>query len=78
MVFLYSIGIRVTFTRMELKENFYHGMLFGFLAFNGSWVFSSNREAGEEYEDILEEVDDEEEQVGIVIEVKYARDGKLD
>lgn len=73
-----TISIRDTFARKELKENFYHGMLLGLLAFKGNWVVSSNREAGEGYADILVEVDDDEEPMGIVIEVKYARDGNLD
>ena len=54
-------------------------MLFrSLLAFKGSWVVTSNREAGEGYADILVEIDDDEEPVGIVIEVKYARDGNMD
>lgn len=53
-------------------------MLLGLLAFKGSWAVSSNREAGEGYADILVEIDDDEEPMGIVIEVKYARDGNLD
>ena len=73
-----TISIRDTFARKELKENFYHGMLLGLLAFKGSWVVSSNREAGEGYADILVEIDDDNETIGIVIEVKYARDGNLD
>lgn len=73
-----TISIRDTFARKELKENFYHGMLLGLLAFKGSWVVTSNREAGEGYADILVEIDDDEEPVGIVIEVKYARDGNMD
>lgn len=40
-----TISIRNTFAKKELKENFYHGMLLGLLAFKGSWVVSSNREA---------------------------------
>ena len=72
-----TISIRDTFARRELKENFYHGMLLGLLAFKGSWVVSSNREAGEGYADILVEIDDDEP-MGLVIEVKYARDGNLD
>ncbi len=35
-------------------------------------------ENGERYADILVEIDDDEEPMGIVIEVKYARDGNLD
>lgn len=72
-----TISIRDTFAKKELKENFYHGMLLGLLAFKGSWVVSSNREAGEGYADILVEIDDDEP-MGIVIEVKYARDGDMD
>lgn len=72
-----TISIRDTFARKELKENFYHGMLLGLLAFKGSWAVSSNREAKEGYADILVEIADDEP-MGIVIEVKYARDGNLD
>lgn len=72
-----TISIRDTFARKELKENFYHGMLLGLLAFKGNWTVSSNTEAGEGYADILVEIDDDEP-AGIVIEVKYARDGRLD
>lgn len=73
-----TVSIRDTFARKELKENFYHGMILGLLAFKGSWGVSSNREAGEGYSDILVEIDDDEKPMGIVIEVKYARDGNLD
>lgn len=73
-----TISIRDTFARKELKENFYHGMLLGLLAFKGSWAVFSNREAGEGYADIIVEIDDDDEPMGIVIEVKYARDGNLD
>ena len=73
-----TISIRDTFVRKELKENFYHGMLLGLLAFKGNWAVSSNREAGEGYADIIVEIDDDDEPMGIVIEVKYARDGNLD
>lgn len=73
-----TISIRDTFARKELKENFYHGMLLRLLAFKGSWAVFSNREAGEGYADIIVEIDDDDEPMGIVIEVKYARDGNLD
>ena len=72
-----TISIRDTFARRERKENFYHGMLLGLFAFKGNWAIVSNREAGEGYADILVEIDGEERK-GIVIEVKYARDGNLD
>lgn len=75
-----TISIRDTFVRKELKENFYHGMLLGLLALKGSWIVSSNQEAGEGYADILVEIDDaaDAEPMGMVIEVTYARDGDLD
>jgi hypothetical protein len=73
-----TISIRDTFARKELKENFYHGMLLGLLAFKENWVVSSNKEAGEGYADILVEINDDDDPMGIVIEVKYARDGNLD
>ena len=52
-------------------------MLLGLLAFKGDWNVSSNQEAGVGYADILVEIDGETP-TGIVIEVKYARDGNLD
>lgn len=73
-----TISIRDTFARRALKENFYHGMLLGLLAFKGSWTVFSNKEAGEGYADILVEMDDDDEPVGMIIEVKYAHDGSLD
>lgn len=72
-----TISIRDTFAKNELKENFYHGMLLGPMAFKGNWVVVSNREAGEGVADLLVEIDDDEP-MGIVIEVKYARDGNLE
>lgn len=72
-----TISIRDTFAKKEMKENFYHGMLLGLLGFKAGWAVISNREAGEGYADILVEIDDDEP-MGIVIEVKYARDGSLD
>ena len=53
-------------------------MLLGLLAFKENWVVSSNREAGEGYADILVEIEDVAEPVGIVMEVKYAQDGNLE
>ena len=75
-----TISIRDTFVRKELKENVYHGMLLGLPALKGSWIVSSNQEAGEGYADILVEIDDaaDAEPMGVVIEVTYARDGDLD
>lgn len=71
-----TISIRDTFVRRPTKENFYHGILLGILGFKDSWLVSSNRESGEGYSDILVEIEDEE--IGIIIEVKYAHDADLE
>lgn len=71
-----TIGIRDTFVRDDLKENFYHGILLGILGGKDTWGIFSNREMGEGYSDILVEPDTGE--LGIILEVKYARDGNLD
>lgn len=71
-----TISIRDTFVRKERKENFYHGILLGLLAYKDNWSVSSNKESGEGYSDILIEIDDEE--TGIVIEVKYPESSNLD
>lgn len=71
-----TISIRDTFVRKSTKENFYHGILLGILGFKESWGISSNKESGDGYSDIQVEIDDEE--IGIVIEVKYAHDADLD
>lgn len=71
-----TISIRDTFVKKRLKENFYHGILLGILSCYNAWVVSSNREAGDGYSDILLAMDDEE--TGVVIEVKYAENGNLE
>lgn len=71
-----TISIRDTFMRRPVKENFYHGILLGILGFKDSWVIASNKESGDGYCDIL--VEDDEEEIGIVIEVKYAENGNLE
>ena len=55
---------------------FYHGVLLGILGVKTRWGISSNREMGEGYADILAEPDTGD--MGIIIEVKYARDGDLE
>ncbi len=71
-----TISIRDTFVKKQMKENFYHGILLGILGFQDTWSVSSNKESGDGYSDILVETGDGE--VGIVLEVKYAEDGRLD
>ena len=70
-----TISIRDTFVQKPTKENFYHGLLLGILGFKENWSVMSNRESGDGFSDILIRIEDEE--IGIVIEVKYASDGDL-
>ena len=70
-----TISIRDTFAHKPTKENFYHGLLLGILGFKENWSVISNRESGDGFGDILIRIEDED--VGIVIEVKYADDGNL-
>lgn len=63
-----TISIRDTY--------FYHGILLGILGFQDTWGVSSNKESGDGYSDILIETDDGE--TGMILELKYAEDGKLD
>lgn len=71
-----SISIRDTFVAKERKENFYHGILLGLLQYKENWLVCSNAESGEGYSDILVEIP--ESRTGIVIELKYAENDKLD
>lgn len=71
-----TISIRDTFVKKQLKENFYHGILLGLLGYQDAWIISSNKESGDGYSDILIEVPDED--LCIIIEMKYAQDSRLD
>ena len=70
-----TISIRDTFVKAK-KENFCHGILLGLLRYKESWAVSSNRESGQGYSDIVIEIG--EERLGIIIELKYSEDGKLE
>ena len=70
-----SISVRDTAVRMNMKENFYHGMVLGLLRSQGKWLVKSNAETGEGYSDISVCTP---ERIGIVIELKYANDGNLE
>ena len=69
-----TISVRDTFVRKPVKENFYHGILLGILSYKGGWYVTSNRESGDGFSDIMVRIDDED--VGIIVEVKYAENGK--
>lgn len=71
-----TISIWDTGARRGQKENFYHGVLLGLLRHREDGLLYSNIESGEGYSDIL--VEDPEAGIGIVIEMKYREDGKLE
>ncbi|MCD8370727.1 MAG: ATP-binding protein [Clostridiales bacterium] len=70
-----TISIRDTSVRREFKESFYHGILLGIFSVKSNWSVDSNRETGIGYADISIEIEDEE--TGLIIEVKYAEGGDL-
>ena len=69
------ISIRDTASKSR-KENFYHGILLGLLSHRETWYIRSNAESGEGYSDVL--IMDEKEDVGIVIEIKYTKNGRAE
>ena len=71
-----TISIRDTFVRRPTKENFYHGILRGILGYRDGWHLKSNQESGNGYSDIM--IRDLDEDIGIIIEVKYAQDGNME
>lgn len=71
-----TISIWDTFVKKQMKENFYHGILLGILGFQQNWSVSSNKESGDGYSDILIKTEDQE--IGIIIEIKYAETGNLE
>ncbi|MBM6744331.1 AAA family ATPase [Drancourtella massiliensis] len=71
-----SISIRDTFVQKTLKENFYHGILLRILGYKDGWILKSNKESGNGYGDIW--IYDEEKELGIIIEVKYAEESQFE
>ena len=62
-----------------MKENFYHGMLLGLLQNQDSWLVKANAETGEGSSNCCGDISIQTpERTGIVIELKYAEDGKLE
>lgn len=70
-----TISIRDINTRKETEENFYHGILLGILGNMDGWNVKSNAESCEGYCDIRE-VEDEE--IGIIIKLKYVEKATFD
>lgn len=71
-----TISIRDTGSHKGQKESFYHGILLGLLRHREDWLLYSNVESGEGFSDIL--IEDMVAGIGIVIELKYREDGKLE
>ncbi|MCD8107316.1 MAG: ATP-binding protein [Oscillospiraceae bacterium] len=71
-----TISIRDTAVKKSFKESFYHGLLIGILSYKEGWSVDSNGESGNGYYDIAAEIEDEE--IGIIIEVKYAEDAQFE
>lgn len=71
-----TISIRDTFSRKPTKENFYHGVLLGILGFKEGWFIRSNYKTSDGYCDIVVKIENED--IGIIIEAKYAEDGQLE
>lgn len=71
-----TISIRDTNIKKEMKENFYHGILLGLLGNMDEWDVQSNAESGDGYSDISIEIEDQE--TGIIIELKYAEKAAFD
>ena len=71
-----TISIRDTASQDDRKEIFYHGLLLGLLGYKDDWLVKSNAESGIGYSDILIEI--RENRIGIVVEMKYAANGKLE
>lgn len=70
-----TISVRDNFAR-SLHENFYHGLMIGILGYRRDWTVLSNRESGDGFSDILIELKDDEDPIGIVIELKYSDEEK--
>ena len=70
-----TISIRDNFAR-SLHENFYHGLMIGILGYRRDWEILSNRESGDGFSDILIETTEPENEIGVVIELKYSSDEK--
>ncbi len=71
-----TISVRDPAAPGQEKEMFYHATLLAILKFCIGLDVRSNRESGDGYPDILAKTADG--RIGIVIEVKYARDGNLE
>ncbi len=58
------------------KEAFYHAYLLGMLVCKENWTVRSNAESGEGFGDIV--IEAEEDRLGIIVEVKYDKQDRLE
>ncbi len=70
-----TISIRDSFAK-SIRENFYHGLLIGILGSQGAWKATSNKESGDGFSDILIEINEDDLQLGMVLELKYSKTEK--
>lgn len=71
-----TISVRDTFVKKKMKESFYCRILLSLLEFKEAWGIISNGDSGAGYSGITIEIDEEE--IGIIIEVKDSDSGDLE
>jgi len=71
-----SITVRDSYVQNDKKEILYHGEMIGILVNIEGWDSKTNADAGDGYSDVMVKIEDED--IGIIIEFKYARDARFD
>ncbi|MCD7715604.1 MAG: ATP-binding protein [Lachnospiraceae bacterium] len=70
-----SIAVRDSSTQKDKKEILYHGLMIGILANIDGWKAKTNADSGDGYCDVRVEI--EREDIGMIIEFKYADNARL-
>ncbi|MCD8104230.1 MAG: ATP-binding protein [Lachnospiraceae bacterium] len=70
-----SITVRDSSTQKDKKEILYHGLMIGILANIDGWKAKTNADSGDGYCDVKVEI--EREDIGMIIEFKYADHARL-
>ncbi len=71
-----SITVRDSSVQNDKKEILYHGEMIGILVNIEGWDSKTNADAGDGYSDVMVKIEDED--IGIIIEFKYARNARFD
>ncbi|MCD8398607.1 MAG: ATP-binding protein [Lachnospiraceae bacterium] len=71
-----SITVRDSYVQNDKKEILYHGEMIGILVNIEGWDSKTNADAGDGYSDVMVKIEDED--IGIIIEFKYARNASFD